>query len=291
MGLMWGCSDPTVDVLRPSDQFQYSLFGALNVAADTQVIRIEPLGDSTQIGAPRRLGATVVLENLDTGTNIPLNDSLSTFGNEPIVVHNLWTDHSIHPSTAYRITVQRDGTPVTTATTTTPARPPDLTHTAFPDTALRLPCVFPTDPNNQRKPENTFTITAQNVDRVAAAEVIYPIPRAGSRANRTFNHSDGIEKTDDLFVISIFYRQDLVLLNPDPPPPDAMTRECASRTHFARPYVLVAVAAGGPGWPKWRGVSLDELARPDSFSNVEGGHGFVGAIYSDTVRVPLQDRE
>lgn len=37
-----GC-DPSVTVVNPSDQYHYSLFGALNVAADTQVVRVDPI--------------------------------------------------------------------------------------------------------------------------------------------------------------------------------------------------------------------------------------------------------
>jgi hypothetical protein len=291
--LVPGCGDPIVNVLKPSDQFQFSMFGVLDVAADTQVIRIEPLGDSTQIGAPRELDATVVLENLDNGEQIPLQDSVTTFGTRPTLVHNLWTTHPIQPATSYRVAVQRNGEPVTTATTTTPSQPPNLTHTAFPDTALTLPCVFPVNPNNQREAANTFTVTAQDIDRIASAKVIYPIPGEPDLgpAPDAFDHLKGVEKDEDLFKISVFYRPDLVDVNPNQPPPPRMQDECASRQDFSSPYALVAVAAGGPDWPEWRGLSLDEIARPDSFSNVQGGTGFVGGIYPDTVRVPLRERE
>ena len=284
--LIVGCQDPTVDVLQPSPDFQFSLFGALDVAADTQVIRVEPLGDSTQIGAPEELGATVSLENLDTNEQIPLRDSLTDLG---VSVHNLWTTHPIEPATDYRVVVRSNGEPVTTATTTTPDRPPTLTHTAFPDTSLQLPCIFPENPNNERRPANTFTVTAQDVDRIAVVEAFYPLMGAPPTAPRVFTHLDGVEQDEDLFIISIFYREDLVRSNPNPPPPPAM-RDCASPSDFARPFAEVIVAAGGPDWPAWQDAPLNEIARPDSFSNVEGGNGFVGAVYSDTVQVPVAQR-
>lgn len=286
-----GCKDPTVDVLQPSDEFQFSLFGALNVAADTQVIRVEPIGDSTQVGAPRDLNATVVLENLDSGEQIALQDSLTTFGTEPAVVHNLWTTHSIQPATSYRVVVRSEGESVTTATTTTPSRPPNLTYTAFPDTSLRLPCVFLDNPNSQARDANSFTVTAEDVDRIAAVEVRYPIPSAPPRTPRFFNHSESVEKDEDLFIISVFYRRNLIRSNRENFVPDRpMRRRCARIDDFASLYAIVVVSAGGPDWPQWRGVSLNEIARPDSFSNVEGGNGFVGAIYSDTVKVPVRER-
>ncbi len=290
--LVGGCEDPTVDVLQPNDQFQFSLFGTLNVAADTQVIRVEPLDDSMQVGAPRDLNASIVLENRDTGEEIRLHDSLATFGTEPILVHNFWTTHSIQPSTTYRVVVLREGTPVTTATTQTPANPPLLAHTAIPDTALKLPCTFSDNPNIELRSENSFKITVQDVHRIAAVGVTYPIPNAPPRTPRTFNHYENVEESDEEgLIVSVFYRPDLVDLNPNPPPPPRMQPECASQSDFARPSVKVEVAAGGPDWPEWRDVPLNEIARPDTFSNVQNGHGFVGGTYSDTIEVPVIARE
>lgn len=286
-----GCQDPTVDVLVPTDQFQFSLFGTLNVAADTQFIRIEPLDDSVQVGSPRTLDATVVLENLDNGNRTSLRDSLSTFGTDPIIVHNFWTTRPIQPSTSYRVVVRREGDPVATATTTTPAQPPNLAHTARPDTALRLPCTFPDNPNNQLKAQNSFTVTAQNVDRLASVVVTYPIPDAPPFSPRSVTHFEDIRQDEEgAFLISVFYRPDLVDLNPNPPPPPAPP-DCASQGDFSRLFAEVEVAAGGPDWPAWRGVPFNDIARPDTFSNVQGGHGFVGGTYSETIDVPVIARE
>jgi len=279
-----GC-DPTVEVLRPSDQYRYSLFGVLNVAANTQVIRVEPLGDRTQIGAPPEIDATVLLENLDTGEQISMTDSPTTVGGEDALVHNFWTSFSIDPSTSYRITVQEDGEPVTTVTTTTPARAPSLSH----DNGFLLPCLFPTSPSNPRKPPNTFVVTAQDVDRIAVADVIYPISFGSFQTRRKFSHYGGIEQEGDFFRIPVFYRPDLVNLNPSPPP--GPRKECAGFGDFTNPHAFVAVASGGPNWPEeWRGLPVSEIASPDTFSNVQGGHGYVGGIYSDTIKVPLRAR-
>lgn len=288
--LVPGC-DPTVDVLTPSDQYRYSLFGALNVAADTQVIRVEPLGDTTQIGAPPTLDATVLLENLDTGEQVSLRDSLTTIGVRDAQVHNLWTTAPIRPSTTYRVLVQEDGETVTTATTTTPARAPTLSR----EGDLLLPCLFPDTPGEERRAPNTFVVAAQDVDRIAVADVIYPITYSSDsgpvRTRNDYSHYDTVQRVGaSSFRIPVFYREDLANLNPDPPP--GPSRECAGFEEFTHPYALMAVASGGPDWPAdWRGVPFDRVASPDSFSNVQGGHGYVAGIYSDTIRVPLKLRE
>lgn len=285
--LIAGC-DPSVDVFEPTDRHRFSLYGALNVAADTQVIRVDPLDDTTQYGAPPRIDAVVTLENLDNGREVAFRDSLARVGVRDYPVHNFWTTHPIQPGTSYRIAVKQGGETVTSATTTTPPNPPDLTHKYD----FYLPCVFPRPGSSDpRKAPNTLDVIARNVESIAAADIIYPITyqrpgRGAVRSRIAFNHYDDVTETGRYFEISIFYRPALVDLNPEPGP----SKGCTNREHFTHPYALVAVAAGGPEWPDWRGVPFDVYSRPDSLSNVQGGHGFVGGIYSDTIKVPIQDR-
>lgn len=283
-----GC-DTQVDILDPSDQYRFSLFGALNVAADTQVIRVEPLADAMQIGAPRQFDGTVLLENMENETQVTMRDSFAMVGTRDVHVHNFWTTHSIQPSTSYRVTVRSDGEPVTTATTTTPTHPPELTH----DGGFILPCLFPRGTNDERRAQNTFVVRARNIEHLASANVIYPITyrtnQGPLRTRNVFSHYDTVQDEGEFFDIYVFYRPDLADLNPDPPP--GPRQECAGRREFTHPYALVSVAAGGPNWPDdWRGLPVDEIASTNSFSNVQGGHGFVAGVYSDTIRVPIQDR-
>ena len=285
-----GC-DPEVDVLRPSDQYRYSLFGALDVAADTQVIRVDPIDDTTQIGSPSELSVDVFLENLDTGEQVSLHDSLTTLtvGQRTIQVHNFWTSHQIHAATSYRVTVRDDGETITSATTTTPSGPPILDH----DDGFRFPCLFPDqcEGDGERVEENTFNVIVRDVQHVAEATVIYPITRVYQRdtlrRRHEFSHYTDVTDEGSFFEIPVFYRPDLVDIDPSTAP----EQTCASRHDFTHPYALVAVAAGGPTWPaSWQGEPSDLIAQPDTFSNVQGGHGFVGAVYSDTIRVPIEDR-
>lgn len=285
-----GC-DPTVDVFRPSDQYRFSLYGALDVAADTQVIRVEPIDDTIQVGSPSDLPVNVVLENLDTGEQVSLRDSLTTLtaGERTVQVHNFWTSHQIQTATSYRVTVRKDGETITSATTTTPSGAPILKH----DHAFLLPCVFPDDcaGNREKIEANTFHVTVQNVQRVAGANVIYPITRANPpdtlHLRHVFSHYEDVEDKGSFFEISIFYRPELVKIDPGTAP----VQTCASPRDFTHPHALVAVAAGGPNWPeKWRGEPLDLVAQPDTFSNVQGGHGFVAGVYSDTIKVPIENR-
>ncbi|MFB6273648.1 MAG: hypothetical protein ABEL51_12215 [Salinibacter sp.] len=279
-------------ILKPSDQYRFSLFGALDVAADTQVIRVEPLGDTSRIGAPPDLGASVVLENLDAGTQIPLADSFELVSGGAARVHNAWTTDSILPGTDYRVSVRVDGSVVTTATTTTPTHPPTLKYD--PDSTKDKPFLLPCELTFGGKPiqaENTFSFRVTNLDALAAVQVRYPVKLGGQRgvSNLQFDHYDDVTYRPKikLYRVSVFYGRDIVNLNDE----QTLTDRCPSQAEFAKPYAVATVAAGGPDWPDWRGASLENLARPDTFSNVQGGHGFVGGIYSDTLRVPIRPRE
>ena len=279
-----GC-DPTVDVLRPSDRYRYSLFGALNVAADTQVIRVDPIGTPTQVGVSPGLDVSVVLRNLDSGEEIPLRDSLTAMTADTLRMYNFWTTDPIRPGTSYEVAVMNDSTDLTTATTTTPVQAPDLT--------VRLPIRVPCDRSPRFQEDlianNSFEVKARNVDHIAAAITHYPIiyPRGGDTL-RTWvprDHYDKVTDEGNRFSIYVFYLPDLRSVNP------GSSADCSASSDFFRSAARMVVAAGGPQWPAWRNASLNDLARPNQFSNVEGGHGFVGGVYTDTVRVPIYSRQ
>lgn len=279
--------DPTVDILEPSDQYQFSLFGVLNVAADTQMVRVEPIGDSTQIGAPENINANVFLQNEESGQQVSMRDSFVTVGGSSKRVHNFWTTHRLRSGTSYKIAVIRNGEPVTTATTVTPARPPRLVY----DSTFYLPCTTERNQVEQRA-ENTFVVEAHDVEHIAAANVIYPVTynfgEGPVHVRETFSHYDDVQDKNAYFRIPIFYRRPLIEINPESRL--GVDENCIAREDFTNDYALVAVSAAGPNWPDWRGVSINEIARPNSYSNVEGGHGFVAGIYSDTIQVPILDR-
>lgn len=287
--LLGGC-DTSVTVLNPDPDYQFSLFGTLQVTADTQVVRVEPLGDSTQVGAPASLNARIVLKNLDAGTQVALRDSFGTVGNVA-PVHNAWTPHTIEPGTTYRVEVQVDGQAVTTATTTTPAQAPRLRHAPATtrDRPFELPCRFSAR-GTPVELANTFDLRVRGVDAVAAAEVRYPLSRPPAR-RPWLDHYERVEEEpeENRFRVSVFYADDLLFLTR----PDAGgdMNQCPAPNQFTAPRAVVRVTAGGPDWPDWQGASLNALARPDTFSNVTGGHGFVGGVYADTIHIPIQGRE
>lgn len=257
--LVTGC-DTSVDTFVPNDEQVYSIFGVLDVAADTQFIRVEPLADSTQVGAPSEIDATVTLEHLGAERTVTLRDSFMEIS-PGLSVHNFWTAEPVEPGATYRLRVARSDGVASEATATLPPRPPEIQPGK-----IIFPCCRPGF--------NEFSVDISDTDRLASMQVSYPI----DGFIYTVNHFDAVTDQDDGFGVEVDYEQDLKqFAGPFGICPSGLDRS----------YAWVRASAAEPGFPDLRGVDLDAVARPDSFSNIENGHGFFGGVYSDTAHVPV----
>ncbi len=264
-----GC-DTSVEAIVPSEDKHYSMFGALNPAQDTQWVRVEPLAAPTSDGAPRTLDVTVTLRNQATGQSWTLRDSLmAVFRDE--LQHNFWTTAPIQPDTPYRITVRNAEGDSTWATTTTPALPPDI----LVESPLRIPCL-------QTDGANVFNVRLEDVEEMAALQIRYFQTFQGFNYTFDFDSYDDATQVEGGYNAEINYLSDL---------------ETTNRTQDRRCIVdsaKVIAASGGPDWPEWaqyNDASISEIARPDSFTNVEGGHGLVSGVYTDTAAVRIESRQ
>lgn len=263
-----GC-DTSVTTTVPSQEYHYSVFGILNPAQDTQWVRVEPIAEPTASGAPRSLDVTVTLEDLDAGQEWTLQDSVMRVQRE--LQHIFWTPVAVTPSTSYQLTVRGPNGEITQARTGTPARPPSVEVEA----PIRLPCA-------SLQEANQFGVVIEDVEELAALRVRYYQSVFGPSEVYDYDHYDDVTREDDgTYTAVINYFQDLQSAQ------RTRERECLADSAKA------IVAAGGPDWPSWaryNDVELSVLARPDSFTNVEGGHGLLAGVFSDTVRVPIEER-
>jgi len=265
--LVLGC-DSSVQAFDPSTERHYSVFGVINPAQDTQWVRVEPLPEPTSAGAPRELDATVTLENLETGQKQTLRDSLVEIFRDEFQ-HNFWTTTSIAPGTSYRLVVSNPDGDTTQATTTTPSVPPSIDVQGD----ILLPCTQPPE-------SNVFDLSVET-DEVAALQMRYFQTFVGLSQTFDFDSYDDVTKTEDGYMAQINYRDDLITTN--------RTRERVCIVDSAR----VIAFAGGPDWPEWarfNDATISQVARPDSFTNVQGGLGMFGGVYSDTAEVTVDQR-
>jgi len=243
-----GC-DTSFTSTIPSDDHVYSMFGALDPAADTQWIRVEPLAPTTSLGSPDDIAATVTLENVETGQTWQLHDSLMIVQTEP--QHNFWTMAPIQPETSYRIEAHRADSVATWAETTTPAHPPSMQWIG----------------NTEQSP---YELRVYEIDRLAGLKVRYfgmlGFIHDVSYYDRMLNTNAGYKT----YVHPVPDVDRLGILGAD--------------------SAEVIAAAGGPNWPRWEvynRASIKDLALPDSFSNVHGGHGMIAGVYRDTIIAPF----
>jgi hypothetical protein len=104
----------------------FSIFGYLDLRADTQWIRVMPIRQSL-LADPAPVDAVVTLEEVGSGRIVTLRDSLFAFEDRGVdgvaYAHNFWTTERIQPGTTYRLEAVRSDGVASTATVETP---PDL---------------------------------------------------------------------------------------------------------------------------------------------------------------------
>ncbi len=122
------CEEPFEPLQEPTRYF--SMYGALDLNADTQWIRVMPIRESTFSG-PEPIDATVTLEHLGTGRTVELEDSMFRYrfpGTDPDLVddlwmHNFWTTEPIEPESTYRIRARSSDGATSMALVETPPVP------------------------------------------------------------------------------------------------------------------------------------------------------------------------
>lgn len=108
------------DTFEPFQDLEYpfSIYGQLDPAADTQWIRVTSIR-TRALTEPGPIDAVVTLEHLGTGKVVELKDSVFKFapvnlGGEPLYAHNFSTTEPIEPGATYRLTARRsDGATAT----------------------------------------------------------------------------------------------------------------------------------------------------------------------------------
>jgi len=114
--------EETVDPILDSDR-QFTLWGTLDMNADTQFIRVVPIREVLDVRTAQIPPIDVLSIDLDTGETVVWRDSLITFSNAaPAILFS--ADLRVQPMHTYRIEVRSpDASYVTTAETTIPALP------------------------------------------------------------------------------------------------------------------------------------------------------------------------
>ena len=105
MPLMSSCDDDFAP-LKENDRYNFSIYGYLDLEADTQWIRVMPIRETIYYSTDP-IDAIVTLTNLNSGQSVLMNDSLFVLDlvgtDNDIAFWNFWTDVRIEPNTEYEI--------------------------------------------------------------------------------------------------------------------------------------------------------------------------------------------
>lgn len=231
----------------------FSIFGYVDVAADTQFVRVSALRQSAYEDEP--VEAVVTLEDLTRGRTTTLRDSVVEFGNGA-VVHNFWTAEAVTPGTAYRLTATApDGATAAAAFETPPQ---------FPNPSLESGITIYSSPEF---PPMAQAVFFRGIENFADLRVTYVLEEP--RTTVVISYLDRILRTgEETHSVSFSAYEDVQRALSGAP------AELCPRLRSAEIFVAAATEA----WPDLGELDPETRALPAAASNVEGGIGFVGGV-------------
>lgn len=123
--LSLGACDNSFDPFTETETEFFAVFGFLDVEADTQFVRVNPVRP-TLADTSRALDAVVATTNLETGQQVIWQDSLVRL-DDGNLEHLFYAPMHVQPGVSYRLSVRRSDGMSTEAITTTPPPIPLVT--------------------------------------------------------------------------------------------------------------------------------------------------------------------
>lgn len=241
------------DPLQENDQYDFSIYGALSLYADTQWVRVMPIGETLIPTDPEPNSVEVTLTNEGTGEVVDLNDSLFVFGNDAHVL-NYWTAKPLFPNEIYTIR----------------AEAPDG---RFSSVQVTIPSELSKPMAKYSEEEEWGEVKGFSETPLVQMDLKYYIqeyiPELGTYTEEfevLFSILDEVSRTSDGMYSVEFDARELIL----------------ERIGFQKEYRVnkaeLYVATGSEGWPDLTDLSEDEVVLPDVISNVENGTGHVAGV-------------
>lgn len=248
---LWGC-ESTFEPIDKNEELVFSMYGVLDVHADTQWVRVMPVGTSLLPTNSGLESVQVQLREHASGEVKTLNDSLFRFGTN-VYAYNYWIADSVSPNQVYSITATSEDGAESKAEVHTPSR-------------LEIPEV--TTPSGG---ENIM-VSGTTEDSVVVAKsnyLVQPITPMGCAPETS---------------VSVSHINNLIL-RPDgeyifrAENSGAIAAELGtSRGGFIVNRRSVEVVTSTSDWPNGSFLSEWEITIPQILSNVENGTGVVAGV-------------
>lgn len=246
-----GCEN-SFEPLQVNEELTFSINGVLDVHADTQWVRVMPIGRSLIPADPNENGTAVDLTRQSTGEVIVLEDSLFMFGGDTYV-WNYWLTEDMNGDESYEIVAESPDGDQSRVVVNTPS-------------PLPVPNVI------YSEDFESISVSGIALDTIVVAETRYlaqALTEAGCAPEREiiFSHLDEMNLTSgNEYAINSNNREDIA----------SELGVFADQIRINRREFVVVTA--GPDWPEDVGLSDLEKNLPDVISNVEGGTGLVAGI-------------
>ncbi len=253
-----GC-DQTFEPLKENGSFNFTMYGVLDLSADTQWVRVMPIRESI-FATPEPIDATVTLERKLTGETEILEDSLFLLSQDRYV-WNFWTDTPLHPEEEYTIRAESSDGRYSQGTAYVPKN-------------FVTPTVDYNDDN-----QSCRIIIDGSVERIVVAQIIYSLV-VNYPASQSYHEYYPISHLQD---ISKMHTGDYIINARDLSDIADDFNVTASQVNITNGSV--SIVSGGPNWPDSADASSGLIDLPNTVSNVERGLGIItGAVSKD---IPL----
>jgi len=253
-----GC-ETSFDPIQENEELTFSINGVLDVHADTQWVRVMPIGESLIPTNPNENGTAVDLTRQSTGEGFALEDSLYKFGGDTYV-WNYWLTENMNGNESYEIVAESAAWDQSRVVVDTPSPLPQPNIVYSEDF-------------------ESISVSGIALDTIVVAETRYlaqALTEVGCAPEREIriSHLDIMNFTSgDEYAINSENRE-------------VIARELGVfGDQFRinrREFVLVTA---GPDWPDDVGLSDLEKNLPDVVSNVEGGTGLVAGIAKRKIEI------
>jgi hypothetical protein len=264
--LVIGC-DQTFEPLQENDKYHFSIFGYLDVSADTQWVRVSPARQQLNL-PPEVPEMRVTLEHLESGETVVMNDSLfsRTSGFNYI---NFYTNMDIEPGETYKVKAERPDGRSSNVTISTPDNFP--TPLFYIDTRGsidgRIYQIIIRGANKITDVQTWWFVRVKSDEGVVEKKFIF------SYANRL----QWISAYGGAFLVEFIFEEEVAAV---------MNSSLIRLAPDAEVEILhrqVYVANGGPEW-NTEIPSLDDLIYTQLvISNVQNGVGYMVGVYSKVI--------
>lgn len=247
--LITACNE-SFSPLKENDAMVFSMVGVLDINADTQWVRVMPIGKSLLPTDTTSNGTVVRMIRESTGDVTIMNDSLFQF-NQDAYVWNYWTDVPVRPEEYYTIVAESQEGEQSIVTIKTPSIAP-MPEVEFNERFERI---------------QVSGVVTDTLVVLESRYLVQPITDMGCSQEMevVISHMDQVVvRGENQYYLTV--ENSL-----------ALSQEVGVNSMIINRRALVVISATDD-WPDGTSLTENEMALPDIISNVQNGTGVVAGI-------------